>query len=226
MIFVTGGSASGKSAYAGKLAERLAAKSPDYDRILYIATLADRSKESVQRVERHRKLRRNGNYEVAECFSLGELKHLANGEGKSVGNAFCDSHKKQKPLRYGAVLFDSLDDFTADVMFGAGKDFPAMQEPEQLAGDTMKALMSLKTVSDVLIVVSDALYSDGVRYDETTRWYMSYTAGTERLLAEEADHVVEVVFGIPLLLKGKNHEFLQIADYNAVSVYEDSHALG
>ena len=224
MIFVTGGSASGKSGYAGTLAERLA-EGLSEEKILYIATLADRSEESVQRVERHRELRRSGNYEVAECFSLEELRRLANREGEYVENDPCDREMEQEPVRYGVILFDSLDGFTADVLFGAGEDSLPTQEPERLAEETANALMSLKAVSDVLIVVSDALYSDGVRYDETTRRYMRYTALSEQLLAEEADHVVEVVCGIPLLLKGKNHESLQIADYNAVAVYEDSHAL-
>ena len=74
MLLVTGGSASGKSAYAGKLAESLMVNKESCHReILYVATLADRSPEAKRRIERHKSLRDGGCYKVAECLSMEDL---------------------------------------------------------------------------------------------------------------------------------------------------------
>ena len=78
MLLVTGGSASGKSAYAGKLAESLMVNKESCHReILYVATLADRSPESKRRIERHKSLRDGGCYKVAECLSMEDLRNLS-----------------------------------------------------------------------------------------------------------------------------------------------------
>ena len=220
IIFVTGGSASGKSGYAGELAERLATDHPENKKILYIATLSDRSEESEQRVERHRKLRKKGSYRVEECFSLETLRELS-GE-KNLENPAIP-FEKQKESMHGIVLFDSLDGFTANVFFEETDSF-RQHEVDQLAEKTAGLMKSLAAVSIALIIVSDAIYSDGIEYDEGTRGYMKYTAMTEQLLATAADHVIEVVCGIPLLLKGGRDDFLQVARHNDVSVYENSDA--
>ena len=212
LILVTGGSASGKSEYAGHLAERIA----EEDTILYIATLRDQSPESKQKVERHRMLRRKGHYLVVECFSLAELKQLT--------DSFYFRSEKQVDFRYRVVLFDSLDAFTAEVLFGGTLDDGKRPDIEFLADETAAMLAALGKTADYLIVVSDALYSDGFQYDGMTQRYMQYTAGTERRLAFAAETVVEVICGIPLLLKGENHECLQISCDNDVTVYENPDA--
>ena len=220
IIFVNGGSDSGKSAYAGKLAERLAANHLENKNILYIATLSDRSEESKQRVERHRRLREKGSYHVEECFSLETLRDLSD---KKMSEDPLIPLKKKEVFRHGIVLFDSLDGFTANVFFEKEDAFRE-QITEQLAEETYGLMKSLAAVSTALIIVSDAIYSDGIQFDEGTRGYMEYTAMTEQLLAAAADHVVEVVCGIPLLLKGERDEYLQVARYNDVSVYENPDA--
>lgn len=205
IFFITGGSASGKSEYAGGLAERLAGEG----RILYIATLSDRSAESLARIERHRQLRETGCYDVAECFSLDELESTVNNISED---------------RYGAVLLDSLDGLTADIMFGPGSGGGrTLSDP---AGRrTASAVLAASRQSDHLIVVSDYIYSDGTVYDELTSDYMSYTAHACSVIADRADCAIEVICGIPVLLKGENHEFLQIDHHNVFSVHKNTDAL-
>ena len=220
IIFVTGGSASGKSGYAGKLAERLSLDHPDDKSILYIATLSDRSEESEQRVKRHRQLRKTGSYRVKECFSLETLRNLSANDNTENSLVF---PQEQEGLRHGIVIFDSLDGFTANVFFGETDSF-LKRKTDRLAEKTAGLMKSLAAVSTVLIIVSDAVYSDGIQYDEGTRGYMEYTAMTEQLLVAAADQVVEVVCGIPLLLKGERDEYLQVARDNDVSLYENPDA--
>ena len=219
MIYlITGGSASGKSAWAGRLAEELAGENGKAERILYIATLADQSEESEQRVERHRKLRENGNYAVEECFFLSGPAALLEKYGRAG--------KEQETA--AVVLFDSLDGFTANVLFPPvrpGMLSPDGGGPEADAERTAEEILSLQSLSSNLMIVSDQIYSDGIVYDGLTRKYMEYTAEVERAIADRADYVIEVVCGIPLLLKGEEHEFSEIDPDHDVSVYEDSDAV-
>lgn len=60
---ITGGSGSGKSAYA----EQQVMNAGDGTRI-YIATMIPYGEEGQQRVERHRQLRRAKNFETIECY--------------------------------------------------------------------------------------------------------------------------------------------------------------
>ena len=237
IIFVTGGSASGKSEYAGKLAERLSGitalpgreyrdstapdRRPLSGNILYIATLADQSPESIRRIERHRQLRKTGSYVVAECFSVPDLQELTGTPASSMQRD--RGRSPEKCQEYGVVLFDSLDAFTASVLFGNDRNGDmdgASSFPE--AAELAVMLEALEPESGFLIIVSDNLYEDGILYDEATRGYMEYTAAVEKLLAGSAQCVMEVVCGIPLILKGEQHEFLQIDHHHDVSVYEDS----
>ncbi len=219
IIFITGGSASGKSAFAGKLAERLAEEHEETGKILYIATLADQSAESEQRIERHRKLREKGNYDVAECFFLSDPSLLLKRYRASGG---------EDKRTAAVVLFDSLDGFTADVFFppsGSGNLSPDQGGDEADPERTAAEILSLQSISPDLIIVSDQIFSDGLVYDSLTRRYMEYTAEVETILADRADCVIEVVCGIPLLLKGEEHGFPEIGHYHDVSLHQDPDAL-
>lgn len=257
IYLVAGGSASGKSAFAGRLAEQLAkGTNPAEEQnffyrqkweqeleqrenrvfdenapILYIATLADQGEESLKKVARHRELRKSGNYIVAECFSFQNLQECCvkrpekavdknrNSEGRVPGD---------RSVRYPVILFDSLDGFTADVMFrskGSEAEWMQNEAPALIAEKTLRELLGLEAVCDHLIVVSDHVYSDGILYDEFTSRYMEYTSAAEQLLAEQAEYVTEVVCGIPVLLKGNRDELSEIVDYHVVSLYEDSDAV-
>ncbi|MDD7408763.1 MAG: bifunctional adenosylcobinamide kinase/adenosylcobinamide-phosphate guanylyltransferase [Anaerovoracaceae bacterium] len=205
-LFVTGGSASGKSEYAGRSAEALAGDRP----VLYIATLADRSEESRKRVARHEALRRDGaaDYDVAECFSLADLEELGG----------------RRPVRfpYGAVLFDSIDGFTADVMFGMAPDFsgPEDFQPDSYAERSAGAILEISSLlAEHAVFVIDDIFRDGGRYDKFTRDYMRYTALTGRRIAEKCGLAAEVVCGVAVPLKGETDEFPEIDSYNAVALH-------
>ena len=221
MLLVTGGSASGKSAYAGKLAESLMVNKESCHReILYVATLADRSPESKRRIERHKSLRDGGCYKVAECLSMEDLRNLSVSLSEAGRKDFSEYSSEQQ---YPVILFDSLDGFTADVFFKTDwTDVLSGQDIFDAARDLVWSLLSLEPSEGVLIVVSDNIYEDGIRYDAVTCKYMEFTAAVEQLLAEKADCAVEVICGIPILLKGENCEFLEIRRDHDISVHKDT----
>ena len=52
------------------------------------------------------------------------------------------------------------------------------------------------------MVVTNELFSDGIRYDQETADYLSALARLNVAVAAEADQVYEVVCGIPVCWKG------------------------
>ncbi|MGI6205430.1 MAG: bifunctional adenosylcobinamide kinase/adenosylcobinamide-phosphate guanylyltransferase [Anaerovoracaceae bacterium] len=234
-MFVTGGSASGKSEYAGRAAEKLAAGRP----ILYIATLSDRSPESEARVARHDALRRAGNavYVVKECFSLGDLAELEDlikrgklsghdepgGSGESGGPALTDgvSAASCGAGGFGAIFLDSIDALTADIMFGTAPDFrqPAGFEPESYAELTAAAVLGILDSAENAVAVIDDIFRGGGKYGASTREYIRYTALTGRKIAAGCGLAAEVISGVPVILKGGEDEFPEIDSYHAVALH-------
>ena len=53
----------------------------------------------------------------------------------------------------------------------------------------------------MLVVVTNEIFSDGVRYDEETEAFRKDLAILNRAIASRADAVYEVVAGIPLIMK-------------------------
>lgn len=100
MHVVTGGSGSGKSAYA----EQLVLKAGETDRI-YVATMMPYDEEGRQRVLRHRQMRKEKRFETIECYTSLEQVEL--------------------PGPNCTVLLECLSNLVANELYdpsGAGKD--------------------------------------------------------------------------------------------------------
>lgn len=65
-----------------------------------------------------------------------------------------------------------------------------------------RGILHLKDQCGLLVVVTDAVFSDGTFYGPETRTYMRLLGRIDAWMAGEADQVTEVVYGIPLHLKG------------------------
>ena len=167
---ITGGSGSGKSAYAEK--QVLAAGE---GRRIYIATMIPYGEEGRQRVERHRKLRQEKQFETLECYT---------------GLAQAD-------VPPGAVvLLECLSNLVANEVF----------EPDGARENTVFAVVSgicrMAEQAKHLFVVTNEVFSDGISYDRETRRYLDYLGEVNRQTAAAADRVTEVVYGIPVTVKG------------------------
>ena len=66
-----------------------------------------------------------------------------------------------------------------------------------------KGLRALLERCGNLTVVTNEIFSDGVEYEGETLAYLRNLARLNRDLAGEADLVVEIVCGMPNVLKGK-----------------------
>ena len=195
---VTGGSGSGKSEYG----EGLILDIPDGERF-YIATMEPSGREAERRIARHRKLREGkGFFTIERPRDLGGL--ILPGEGRKN------------------VLLECVSNLAANEMFGGGACGPAELAgetgpcgPAELAGETgldrltelarriVSDIRSLARQADHLVIVTNQVGEDGCCYDRETRTYIALVGRVNQELAKLADQVTEVVFGIPVIVKGE-----------------------
>ena len=169
LTLVVGGAASGKSAYAERLVLQTAL--PRY----YLATMQVWDAECAARVEKHRRMRAEKQFETLECpLHLGTV-HL--------------------PAR-GTALLEDLGNLTANELYdpaGAG---------EAAASTILDDLDKLAAQCEHLVVVSNEVFSGGANYAGDTDRYLKALAQVNNALAARADAVVRVVCGIPVYHKG------------------------
>ncbi len=171
-ILVTGGSGSGKSAYA----EQRVLDLGEADRI-YIATMICYDEESRRRVERHRKMRAGKGFRTLEC-PTGLLQADIRGENDG------------RPV---TALLECMSNLTANEMFdpsGSGED-----AQQAICAGIDRLLEEV----DHLVVVTNEIFSDGITYPEETRNYQELLGRVNCYMASRADETVEVVYGIPVI---------------------------
>jgi adenosyl cobinamide kinase/adenosyl cobinamide phosphate guanylyltransferase len=79
----------------------------------------------------------------------------------------------------------------------------ALPGPESAATRVLSGVERLAETCQNLVIVTNDVFSDGLAYDPETRAYMRALSRVSRALAARADLVVEVVFSIPVVLKGE-----------------------
>ena len=168
---ITGGSGSGKSAYAESCIVGF-----DGEKRIYIATMYPFDAESHERIRRHRDMRKEKKFETIECYTgLKELPLLADAD----------------------VLLECMSNLTANEMYqsdGAG---------EHTVEAVMEGVKKLSQRVHNLVVVTNEVFSDGIQYDPDIMRYLKYLGDINCRMAEMADQVTEVVYGIPVTKKRK-----------------------
>ncbi len=185
LYLVTGGSGSGKSEYAENLAVRLRERlDPGAGRLYYVATMYSYDGECDERIARHRLMRRDKGFSTIECYC--GISRVRAG-GKDV------------------LLLECMSNLLANEMYlrsGGIKDRGDRAE-EQLEEIVVKPLLELaKRVGD-LVVVTNEVFADGVRYDPEPEKYRALLGKGNAMLAAQAAAVVEAVFTIPVIHKGE-----------------------
>lgn len=173
MFFVvTGGSGSGKSAFAESLVERLGGSLR-----IYLATMMCFDEEGKKRIERHRRMRKDKGFATREQYV-------------SIGDA---------PIPEGAVvLLECMSNLVANEMFDENGS------KEDCVAAVTEGISQILQRAGHLIVVTNEIFSDGVLYDQETVRYQQFLGEINRRMAAMADGVFEVVYGIPLCLKGQH----------------------
>lgn len=195
LILIMGGTASGKSEFAERLAYRLSreGRTKNGRPLVYLATLADTGGESRRKIAAHRKRRQQVPHLLQECTSLPAL-HAAS--------------RKLSQLDSPVILLDCLSSLTADILFSTASGREAGQDafgrdPEADAAQIASAILELRVEDRDLIVVSDLVSGDGVYWEGEMLHYIRVMGAVLSRLAAEAEQVAEVVCGIPVTLKGR-----------------------
>ena len=209
---MTGGAASGKSEYAEeRIRELFRASGLPGKRLLYLATMQrDGSSETDSRIARHRQQRQGRGFETLEkACRLEDLKPAEMNQAADFSRCF--------------VLLEDLGNLLANEMYlpeGRLSTAPseeavgAVQRPLFTADDEDNALYryvlaplrSLAEQAEVLLIVSNEIFSDGGEYEPETLRYLRNLGRLHQRLSTEAAEVTEVVCGIPLQKKQRGEE--------------------
>ena len=169
LTLVVGGAASGKSEYAESLVLKAALPR------VYLATMQVWDAECAARVEKHRRMRAEKQFETVECPLALAAVHL--------------------PAR-GTALLEDLGNLTANELYspeGAGP---------RTAETVLRGVENIASQCENLIIVSNEVFSGGADYAGDTDQYLLALAQINNAVAARADNVCRVVCGIPVYYKG------------------------
>lgn len=175
-VLVVGGANSGKSAFAEQLCCELSA------RRTYVATMSPDGAEAQERIRRHRTLRADKGFETVEC--AGALP-VAPTSAAAAG---------------GVALVEDVGNLVANALFG---EDGSMAPPDQVLDALWHDLDRLcSEYAHAVVVGNDAGCDLPSPYEGTEAWVRTSGALCCRVAAA-SDVVVEVVCGIPCVIKGR-----------------------
>jgi len=171
IIFVTGGTRSGKSAFAVKEAGKLSGKKA------YIATTEVLDEEMKVRVDKHRKERGSKWQTIEEPLKISEL-------------------IKQITDKYSVIVLDCLTLWLSNLMLSGIK---IENEFDKLA-ETLKQL-KLSTLNSQLFIISNEVGMGIVPENKLARQFRDLAGTLNQKVAEISDGVYMVASGIPIKIK-------------------------
>ncbi len=176
LIFVTGGSGSGKSAYAE--ARILELKEKKRLPVFYLATMQVYGSDEEKIVKRHLKLREGKGFETVE-----QPRDIEKSTGKVTKGSI--------------ILLEDVSNLVANEMF-IGETIVG---EDQVVEKTCQGIMKLYEIAEDMAMVAGNVFEDGMEYSDTTRSYIRAMARVNNFLASKADESYEIVAGIPVRLK-------------------------
>lgn len=164
----------GSGSGKSEYAEDLAVKLCPGEKV-YLATLQDIDEEMEKRIEDHRAMRKGKHFITMEQGISLETIDLC---GQRL------------------VLLECMTNLLANEMYS-----PQAQKDEPVSDYIMKGIRHIKNQVEDLIVIAQDSFSE-VPMDPEMRRYVRESGRVNQKLAKEADVVIEVKFGLPLVLKG------------------------
>ena len=207
ITLITGGSGSGKSAYAEKYICHVSNEKGCKEKY-YIATMQVFDDEGQRKIDRHRRLRAGKGFITIE-------------QPRDIQNAVSKLQSESSLKTGRSALLECMSNLVANEMFSpvdtsgiqaAEAEKEALDAPEnmkdydtaQISRVSKKVLKEVSILSEnvaELVIVTNNVFEDGVCYDESTMNYIKAMGIVNRGLAAMAERVVEVVAGIPVAVK-------------------------
>ena len=182
MILITGGSGSGKSAYAE---QKICGLQQGTGRLYYIATMYPYGSETERKIERHRWMRGGKGFRTLEWYT---------GLSECIEKEFSGQEGAER-LSESSILLECMSNLAANEVFS----------PEGAKEHAYEAIcdgiLHLKEQAADVCVVTNEIFSDGMVYDKETENYQRLLGRINAYLAEISDVCYEVVYGIPLRIK-------------------------
>ena len=175
IALVIGGAKSGKSMFAQNLAKSLENKS---GKLYYIATMKPYDLEDLKRIENH--LNERGGYgfnTIEEHTNMSKVVKLIE--------------------KNDTVLIDSITSIVTNSMF-KGKEFY-----RYVSNDILNGILEIINSVENVVMVSDYLFSDSIKYDCYTENFRKELGIINRRLAKISDTVVECAYGNIIYHKDK-----------------------
>ncbi len=154
-------------------AEKLMMEEPGGSRV-YLATMRPWDEECREKIRRHRQIREGKGFVTVECY--GRPRDLPIPRGSSV-------------------LLECVGNLLTNLFFD--QDHNGIDMAQLITDD----LMDLQSRTRSLIIVTNDIFSDGLFYGVETEAYRAVLGQVNKNLARAADHVTEVVYGIPVKIK-------------------------
>lgn len=193
---VTGGSGSGKSAFAEDLVCKYNKEQEEEAKeraLLYIATMIPCGRETEQKIARHRQMRAQKGFQTIECYT--DIKELVRG-GSS-----------DKPLFAAAQMQDVLLECMSNLI--ANEMYEPCGAKETTAASIVKGIRMLAEQCAHLVVVTNDVSRECIEGSMEMEKYVETLSEVNRVLADMADCVTEVVCKIPIRIKGQQKEITE-----------------
>lgn len=174
-VLVTGGSASGKSVFAERLACRL---SPQRT---YLATMAGKGREAHERIARHRAQRADKGFVTIECLGTLRVSQLQARDGG------------------GVALLDDVGNLVANALFASDG---SMAVAGEVLTRLEQEVCALADGFDHVVIVGNEVGAEGCTGSEGTVAWVRLMGALCCRIAAWSDLVVEVVAGCPVVVKG------------------------
>ncbi len=217
LVLITGGSCSGKSAYAENLCDKIGKEikrgSISEERKYYLATMYVTDDEMREKVARHRERRAGKGWITIEkpvdIADAGQelIYKLCKDEPTEL--EYTHAQDKVKSVRVSCeeeglsgtistiVLLECMSNLAANEMFRGGKIF----DEKHVENKVLQDIKELRKNIDYLVVVTNNVFEDGKTYDDATMSYLRALGRINGRLAMDANEVTEVVAGIPVKIK-------------------------
>lgn len=193
---VTGGSGSGKSAYAEDwllchrsrpqgYKEAQESQCLQYSEeeaenrlpLLYIATMIPYGEEAKKKIERHH--------------------HLREGKGFVTLERYTDLKRLEIPANAG-ILLECVSNLAANEFY---RDDGTMKERKETLERIIEGIRHLSGRTACLTIVTNEVFADINGYSHETEEYRELLGMVNQRIAVFSDRVTEVVYGIPVCIK-------------------------
>ena len=149
-------------------------------------------------MERHRKLRAGKGFTTVESpWNVGQVVFPTFTEAKTVCIDCGAPEPIQKKPGQRTALLECMSNLVANEMFSAD----GMRAEDAVVAKVVQDMELLAAKLDHLVIVTNNVFEDGISYDAGTMAYLRALGRINAALVKRADRVVEVVVGIPIILK-------------------------